>query len=170
MNPLEFKHRPGVLEAIRHTIAEVISQAADSLKDSLIDLSLGDERAPAGPDVQDLPPLSTEEFIAAMRDKVEAALADVAAVLNEAPAGHVVEASEDRVQGVLFDLWCEALETGLQMRVDAAWGRVPPPDRGQGKWAEKFRRMRTGEPVFPYPKDAITGKRQWLKDLPSAAE
>jgi hypothetical protein len=169
MNPLDLKRRPGILETVRRTFADALNQAADAVKDSLIDVSLGDE-PPPGPAVVDLPPLAPGEFVAALRDKVEATLMELAAVINEAPAGHVVEASEERVQDLLFDLCCEALEQGLQMRVDAACGRVSPRQRGQGKWAEKFRRMRMGEPVFPYPKDAITGKRRWLGDWPTTGD
>src|SRR5437588_572574 len=107
MNPLDLKRAPGIVEFIRRLFADAVNQAADAVKDSLIDLSMGDEPDPPGPTVVDLPPLPPQEFVAALRDKVEATLVDLAAVLNEAPAGHVVEASEERVEELLFDLCCE---------------------------------------------------------------
>jgi hypothetical protein len=50
------------------------------------------------------PKLSREEFIAEMRTKMEAMLGQVANAINDAPPGHIISASEERVRDLFADL------------------------------------------------------------------
>ena len=80
------------------------------------------------------PKLSRDEFVAQMREKMEAMLGKVADAINEAPPGHVISGSEEQVRDLFADLRRQAFETGLQMRVDAAEAAFSPsegPKHGQ---------------------------------------
>ena len=80
------------------------------------------------------PKLSRDEFVAQMREKMEAMLGKVADAINEAPPGHVISGSEEQVRDLFADLRRQAFETGLQMRVDAAEAAFSPsegPQHGQ---------------------------------------
>jgi hypothetical protein len=80
------------------------------------------------------PKLSRAEFIAQMRAKMEAMLGQVADAVNDAPPGHIISGSEERVRDLFADLRQEAFEKALQMRVDAAEAAFPPsegPEHGR---------------------------------------
>jgi hypothetical protein len=80
------------------------------------------------------PKLSRDEFIAQMRAKMEAMLGQVADAINDAPPGHIISGSEERVRDLFADLRQQVFEKGLQMRVDAAEAAFPPsegPEHGQ---------------------------------------
>ena len=80
------------------------------------------------------PKLSRDEFIAQMRAKMEAMLGQVADAINDAPSGHIISGSEERVRDLFADLRQQVFEKGLQMRVDAAEAAFPPsegPEHGQ---------------------------------------
>jgi hypothetical protein len=80
------------------------------------------------------PKLSRDEFVAQMREKMEAMLGKVADAINEAPPGQVISGSEEQVRDLFADLRRQAFETGLQMRVDAAEAAFSPsegPKHGQ---------------------------------------
>lgn len=74
------------------------------------------------------PRLSRDEFIAQMRIKMEAMLGQVADAINDAPPGHIISGSEERVRDLFADLRQQAFEKGLQMRVDAAEAAFPPSE------------------------------------------
>jgi hypothetical protein len=74
------------------------------------------------------PKLSRDEFIAQMRAKMEAMLGEVADAINDAPPGHIIAGSEERVRDLFADLRQQAFEKGLQMRVDAAEAAFPPSE------------------------------------------
>jgi hypothetical protein len=80
------------------------------------------------------PKLSRDEFVAQMREKMEAMLGKVADAINEAPPGHIISGSEEQVRDLFADLRQQAFETGLQMRMDAAEAAFSPsqgPKHGQ---------------------------------------
>jgi hypothetical protein len=84
--------------------------------------------------MQSEPKLSRDAFIAQMRAKMEAMLGQVADAVNNAPPGHVISGSEERVRDLFADLRQEAFEKALQMRVDAAEAAFPPsegPEHGK---------------------------------------
>ena len=76
--------------------------------------------------MESTPKLSRDEFIALMRKKMEEALGKVADAVNEAPPGHVISASEEKVRDLFAGLRRKAYETAVQMRVDAAEAAFPP--------------------------------------------
>jgi hypothetical protein len=72
--------------------------------------------------------LSREEFIQAMRAKMEAMLGQVADAVNEAPPGYVISGSEEQVRDLFTDLQREAYEKAVQMRINAAEAAFPPSE------------------------------------------
>jgi len=82
----------------------------------------------------DAPKLSRDDYIRQMRAKFEEALGRVADAINEAPPGHIISGSEERVRDLFEDLRQQAFEAGLQMRADAAEAAFPPSEgRGDGQ-------------------------------------
>jgi hypothetical protein len=84
--------------------------------------------------MESTPKLSRDEFVAQMRGRMEAMLGRVADAINDAPPGHVISGSEERVRDLFADFRRQAFETGVQMRVDAAEAAFPPsegPKHGQ---------------------------------------
>ena len=82
------------------------------------------------------PKMSREQFVAAMRQKFEVMLGQVADAINEAPAGRVIAGSEEQVRDLFAELRQQTYELGLQMRTDAAQAAFPPsggPDHPQEK-------------------------------------
>ena len=80
------------------------------------------------------PKLSRDVFISQMRAKMEAMLGQVADAINEAPPGHIISGSEERVRALFADFRQQAFEKGLQMRTDAAEAAFSPsegPEHGQ---------------------------------------
>jgi hypothetical protein len=75
--------------------------------------------------------LSRDEYIDLMRKVMEEALGKVADAINEAPPGHVISASEEKVRDLFGDLRRRAYERGVQMRLDAAEAAFPP-SKGPG--------------------------------------
>jgi hypothetical protein len=78
--------------------------------------------------MESTPKLSRDEFVAQMREKMEAMLGKVADAINEAPPGQVISGSEEQVRDLFADLRRQAFETGLQMRVDAAEAAFSPSE------------------------------------------
>lgn len=80
-----------------------------------------------------MPKISREEYLAAMRQQMEAMLSQVADAINDAPDGYIIAGSEEKVRDLFAKLRKEAFETGLQMRIDAAEAAFSPseaPDQG----------------------------------------
>jgi hypothetical protein len=76
--------------------------------------------------MEPMPKMSREAFLAAMRQKAEAILGQVADAINDAPEGYVIAASEEKVRDLFAELRQHAFEAGLQMRIDAAEAAFPP--------------------------------------------
>ena len=66
-----------------------------------------------------LPPLSPEAFVEAF-SQFEDVCRGVAAAVNEAPPGHVINAREEKVRDLFARFRQTAYQTALQMRIDAA--------------------------------------------------
>jgi hypothetical protein len=79
--------------------------------------------------MESTPKMSREEFIDQMRKKMEEALGRVADAINEAPPGHIISGSEEKVRDLFADLRQQAYEMGLQMRLDTAEAAFPPSER-----------------------------------------
>ena len=76
--------------------------------------------------MESTPKMSRDEFILQMRQEMEELLGKVADAINEAPAGHVISGSEEKVRDLFAELRQRAYEKGLQMRVNAAEAAFPP--------------------------------------------
>ena len=80
-----------------------------------------------------MPKMSREEYLALMRQKMEAMLGQVADAINDAPDGYIIAGSEEKVRDLFAEMRQQAFETGLQMRVNAAEAAFSPsealPDR-----------------------------------------
>jgi hypothetical protein len=76
--------------------------------------------------MEPMPKMSREEYLAVMRQKVEAMLGQVADAINNAPDGYIIAGSEEKVRDLFAEVRQQAFELGLQMRVDAAEAAFPP--------------------------------------------
>jgi hypothetical protein len=63
--------------------------------------------------------ISKEELIRRMRGEFEKTMSEVTASVNDAPDGHLIDASEERCRDVLGEFRRIAYETAVQMRVEA---------------------------------------------------
>lgn len=121
------------------------NRLADAVRDTLLDWSL--DGAPCDGDKEPLPPLEPGKLTEAMRDSVDHALRNMAAILNEAPDVESMTACRDEVRGVVEDLVWQALGHGERIRIDAAVAAAGPTGP-YGRWVEKYRRMRAREGRF----------------------
>ena len=78
------------------------------------------------PPMEPMPKLDREAYLAAVRQKVEAVLGQVADAINNAPDGHIIAESERQVFDLFAALKHEAFETAIQMRTDAAEAAFSP--------------------------------------------
>ena len=78
--------------------------------------------------MESIPKMSRDEYILQMRQEMEELLGQVADAINEAPAGHVISDSEEKVRDLFAELRQRAYEKGLQMRVNAAEAAFPPSE------------------------------------------
>jgi len=78
--------------------------------------------------MESTPKMSRDEYILQMRQEMEDLLGKVADAINEAPAGHVISGSEEKVRDLFAELRQRAYEKGLQMRVNAAEAAFPPSE------------------------------------------
>lgn len=85
--------------------------------------------------MEPMPKLSREEYLAKMRQKMEAMLGQVADAINDAPDGFLISGSEEKVRDLFAEARQQAFELGLQMRVDAAEAAFPPSEAPQDRQA-----------------------------------
>ncbi|HEX7598285.1 MAG TPA: hypothetical protein VF518_08725 [Polyangia bacterium] len=92
-----------------------------------------------------LPELSSEGLIERARGQFEQLMRDVAAAVNAAPEGRVINGSEEQVRDLLGEFRRGVYETALQMRVDAAEAAFSPggpadspASAGQGQQPARF--------------------------------
>jgi hypothetical protein len=131
-------------DVLRGSGPGAIERLSEALMHLLIDWELPGEVSDAEPLPEHLPPLDAQEFVEALRDRVEQTLRGMAAAINAAPGGAIVDASEERIAELLGELWADALALGVQMRLDAADGVAPT-----SRWASKYRAMRAAGEVLP---------------------
>jgi len=73
-----------------------------------------------------LPELSAEGLIERTRGEFERLMREVAAAVNAAPEGRVINGSEEQVRDLLGEFRRGVYQTVLQMRVDAAEAAFSP--------------------------------------------
>jgi Rod binding domain-containing protein len=72
------------------------------------------------------PTLSADALMEQLRARFEQLCAEVAAAVNQAPAGQVINASEEKVRDLLADFRQATYEAAIQLRTDAAQAAFPP--------------------------------------------
>jgi hypothetical protein len=83
----------------------------------------------------DQPQLSTQDLMDQLRSQFEKLCSDVAAAVNQAPAGQVINASEEKVRDLLADFRLRTYQTALQLRLEAAQAAFPPSRAPQHRQA-----------------------------------
>jgi hypothetical protein len=78
--------------------------------------------------MEPMPKMSREQYVALMRQKMEAVLGQVADAINDAPDGYIINASEEKVRDLFAEARQHAFELGLQMRIDAAEAAFSPSE------------------------------------------
>jgi len=73
-----------------------------------------------------LPELSADELMERTRGQFERLMREVAAAVNAAPEGRVINGSEEQVRDLLGEFRRAVYQTALQMRVDAAEAAFSP--------------------------------------------
>src|ERR1700734_3455176 len=63
--------------------------------------------------------IDREELVRRMREDFEKTMREVADAVNDAPAGHLIDGSEERVRELLGDFRRRSFQTAAQMRVEA---------------------------------------------------
>jgi hypothetical protein len=76
-------------------------------------------------------------FEARMRPYLEQAMQQVMQVVNQAPDGKWIAASEDEVAQIMAQLRQQVYQTALQMRIDADEAAFSPSERRAGPRAEQ---------------------------------
>ena len=72
------------------------------------------------------PTVSADALSQQMRGRFEQLCRDVAAAVNQAPAGQVINASEEKVRDLLADFRRATYQAAVQLRTDAAQAAFPP--------------------------------------------
>ena len=87
---------------------------------------------PSGEAVPATPTLSADALLAQLRGRFEQLCQDVAVAVNQAPAGQIINASEEKVRDLLADFRQATYQAAVQLRTDAAQAAfspsAPPPD------------------------------------------
>lgn len=72
------------------------------------------------------PMLCSDALLAKLRERFEQLCQEVTAAVNAAPAGQVINGSEERVRDLFADFRCLSYQTAVQLRLDAAQAAFPP--------------------------------------------
>ena len=72
------------------------------------------------------PQLSAAALLELLRGRFEQLCHDVAAAVNQAPPGQVIDASEETVRDLLADFRQATYQAAVQLRLDAAQAAFPP--------------------------------------------
>ena len=76
--------------------------------------------------MNDRPQLSAQGLLDQLRGRFERLCSDVADAVNAAPAGQVINASEEKVRDLLADFRLATYQAALQLRLAAAQAAFPP--------------------------------------------
>ena len=79
--------------------------------------------------------MEREELVRRMRQDFEDTMRQVADAVNDAPDGHLIDGSEERVRDLLGEFRRRAFEAAAQMRVEATEGSAAfsPGEAGAGE-------------------------------------
>jgi hypothetical protein len=121
---------------------DALEPLADRIKDALLDWEL---LAGPGELPDSLLPMSPADFVAGMRVRTEEVLGHLAEVINAMPASQFNTIGEARVAELIAALVREAIERGVQLRLEATQAERPLPEPPQGAWASRYRRMQESD-------------------------
>ena len=76
--------------------------------------------------MQPQPQFSADELLQQLQGKFEQLCRDVADAVNQAPAGQVIDGSEEKVRDLLADFRQTTYQAAVQLRLDAAEAAFPP--------------------------------------------
>ena len=76
--------------------------------------------------MQPQPQFSADELLQQLQGKFEQLCRDVANAVNQAPAGRVIDGSEEKVRDLLADFRQTTYQAAVQLRLDAAEAAFPP--------------------------------------------
>ena len=80
------------------------------------------------------PVISADALLEQLRGRFERLCQGVTAAVNSAPAGQVINASEEKVRDLFADLRQATYQAAVQLRLDAAQAAFPPsPSPPDGK-------------------------------------
>lgn len=72
------------------------------------------------------PTLAADALLDQLRSRFERLCQEVTAAVNAAPAGQIINASEEKVRDLLADFRQATFETAIQLRTDAAQAAFSP--------------------------------------------
>ena len=72
------------------------------------------------------PQLSADQLLEQLRGRFEKLCHDVTDAVNQAPAGQVINASEEKVRDLLADFREATYQAAIQLRLEAAQAAFPP--------------------------------------------
>ena len=72
------------------------------------------------------PTISTDALLDQLRGRFEQLCQEVTTAVNRAPAGQVINASEEKVRDLLADFRQATFQTAVQLRLDAAQAAFSP--------------------------------------------
>jgi len=75
-----------------------------------------------------LPAVSADTLLESLRSRFEELCRGVADAINQAPTGHVINASEEKVRDLFADFRRDAYQTALQLKIDAAEAAFSPSE------------------------------------------
>jgi hypothetical protein len=89
--------------------------------------------------VDSQPQLSAQDLLDQLRGRFEKLCSEVTDAVNAAPAGQVINASEEKVRDLLADFREATYQAALQLRLEAAQAAFPPsgPPRHRHAAAEQ---------------------------------
>jgi len=76
--------------------------------------------------MQPQPQFSVDELLQQLQGKFEQLCRDVADAVNQAPAGQVIDGSEEKVRDLLADFRQTTYQAAVQLRLDAAEAAFSP--------------------------------------------
>ena len=73
-----------------------------------------------------LPPISADALLESLRGRFEDLCRSITDAVNQAPTGHIINASEEKVRDLFADFRRDAYQTALQLKIDAAEAAFSP--------------------------------------------
>lgn len=76
--------------------------------------------------------MDEQAYVSRMQAECRRIMEQIAVAVNQAPTGHVINASEMQVRDLMAELRRKAFETAVQMRIDSTESSFSP-SKGRGR-------------------------------------